>query len=161
MSITLDFTSGTSGRQTFRIGAMGLDTYAGRVPVDVFDPDLDETKVDYRFGCTTLDLLALRRAERRRERQGGCLFSGNYFRGGIYALLISHVTGVFIERGWIPPETVAEMSEAFQRCDPEATIRDYEASGGRAGYYQPSDLADLQAFFKVCANRGLGLVGSW
>jgi hypothetical protein len=140
---------------------VGLDTYAARVPVDFFDPDLDETTVDERFGCTWRDLWALRRAEKRREREGGCLFVGNYFRGGIYAHLIKYVTGVWIEQVWVPPETVREMSEAFQRRDPETTIRDYEKIEGRADRHRRSDVADLQTFFKVCAQRGLGLVGSW
>jgi hypothetical protein len=53
------------------------------------------------------------------------------------------------------------MSKEFQRCDPESAILDFEEGGGRIGYYRASDVADLQAFFRVCTDRGLGLVGSW
>lgn len=140
---------------------MGLDTYAARIPVDFFDPDLDVDQVDENFGCTRRDRWAFWWAGKRRERAGAGLFVGNYFRGSIYAPLIQHVAGVWIERTWIPPETVKEMWTAFDARDPEQTIRDYEASGGRNGEYRPSDVADLQAFFRVCAKRGLGLVGSW
>lgn len=141
---------------------MGLDTYAGRIPVDFFDPDLDETAVDEHFGCTRRDLWALRRAERKREQaNGGCLFVGNYFRGKLYADLIQFVTGVWIYQTWIPPETVTEMAEAFERRDPEETIRDFVADGRPIYDHGPKEVADLAAFFRVCAARGLGLVGSW
>lgn len=141
---------------------MGLDTYAARVAVDFFDPDLDETEVDDDFGCSRRDLWALRRAEKRREREGGtCLFSGNYFRGKLYADLIQYVTGVYIYRTWIPPETVRKMAEAFERRDPEVTIRGFRRSKRRIYDHDPSDVVDLRAFFRVCADRGLGLVGSW
>lgn len=140
---------------------MGLDTYAARIPVDFLDSDLDVDQVDESFGCTRWDLLAFWWAGQRRERAGGGLFVGNYFRGNIYAPLIQHVSGVWIERTWIPPETVKEMWTTFNACDPEQTIRDYEEVGGRKGEYHASDVADLRAFFRVCAKRGLGLVGSW
>jgi hypothetical protein len=140
---------------------MGLDTYAGRAPVDFFDPELDETSVGEDFGCTRRDRWALRRAERRRRSRGGCLFAGNYFRGKVYADLIRFVTGVWIYRRWIPPETVRQMADAFERVDPEPTIRRFGRSDSRIYDHGPDDVADLAAFFAVCASRGLGLVGSW
>lgn len=142
---------------------MGLDTYAARIPVDFFDPDLDETAVDEWFGCTWRDRLALRRLEKRRERANGgwCLFTGNYFRGGIYDDLVRYVTGVSLSQTWIPPDTLAEMAEAFERRDPEAIIRGYRRSKQRIRDRSTVEVADLAAFFRLCADRGLGLVGSW
>lgn len=142
---------------------MGLDTYAGRIPVDFFDPDLDETTVDDDFGCTRRDLWALRRVERKRGRAngGGCLFGANYFRGKLYADLIQFVTGVWIYQTWIPPETVKEMAEAFERREPEETIRAFRADDRAIYDHDPAEVSDLTAFFRVCADRGLGLVGSW
>lgn len=142
---------------------MGLDTYAAKIPVDFFDPDLDETEVDEWFGCTWLDRWALRRAERRREREndGYCLFGGNYFRGKLYAELIQFVSGVWIYQTWIPPETVKEMAEAFERRDAEATIREFRRKAHPIYEHSAVEVADLAAFFRVCADRGLGLVGSW
>jgi len=142
---------------------VGLDTYAARIPVDFFDPDLEETKVDEDFGCTWRDRWALRRAEKWRERVSGghCLFGGNYFRGKLYADVIQFVTGVWIYRTWIPPETVKEMAGAFDRRDPEAIIHDFRENGEPIYEHSAGDVADLAAFFRVCANRGLGLVGSW
>jgi hypothetical protein len=140
---------------------MGLDTYAARVPVDFFDPDLDEHRVDENFGCTWRDRFAFWRAQRRRERDGGCIFAGIYFRGKLYVDLIKFVTGVYIYQTWIPPETVKEMSDAFDRCDPEATIAAFRESEDHIYDHTPSEVADLTAFLKICAGRGLGLAGSW
>ena len=142
---------------------MGLDTYAARIPVDFFDPDLDETAVDYDFGCTRRDLWAFRRAQRKRERanDGYCVFERGYFRGKLYADVIQFVTGVSIYRTWISPETVKEMAEAFARRDPEETIRDFRANERPIYDHSSAEVADLAAFFKLCADRGLGLVGSW
>ncbi len=52
------------------------------------------------------------------------------------------------------------MAEAFERCDPEATIRGYLETG-TVYDHGPSAVEDLRAFFRVCARRGLSLVGSW
>lgn len=138
---------------------MGLDTYAARTPVDFFDPDLELEKVDENFGCTEADLAAFARAEE--ERGGYCLFSGNYFRGKTYVDLVRHVTGIHLATTWIPPETVRRMAEAFEQQDPEATMREIEESGESSRDYTARDVLDLQVFFRVCAERGLGLVGSW
>jgi hypothetical protein len=140
---------------------VGLDTYAARIPIDFFAPGLDESSVDEHFGCTWRDRWAFRRAEKRRERKGGCIFGGIYFRGKLYSDLVKFVTGVYIYQTWIPPETVKKMSEAFDRCDPEATIEAFRESDHVIYDHSPSEVADLRAFFKVCAKRGLGLVGSW
>src|SRR5438093_13605081 len=122
---------------------MGLDTYAARTPVDFFDPDLDETKVDEHFGCTWFDRWAFRRAEKRRERDGGCIFGGIYFRGKLYSDLIQFVTGVYLYQTWISPEIVKEMSQAFDRCDPEGTIAAFRESEHVLYDHSPSEVADL------------------
>jgi hypothetical protein len=56
---------------------------------------------------------------------------------------------------------VKEMAEAFERRDPEETIREFGADGRPIYDHSAAEVADLAAFFRVCANRGLGLVGSW
>lgn len=140
---------------------MGLDTYAGRVPVDFFDPDLDETQVDDDFGCTREDLEAFERAEAQRERDSGhCLFGSNYFRGKLYVELIRYVTGESLYQTWIPPETVRGMADALERCDVEQVVAECSPPGPLRRL-DPSVVEDLRAFFRVCAERGLGLVGSW
>jgi hypothetical protein len=142
---------------------MGLDTYAARTPVDFFNPGVDEARVDENFGCTRRDLWALRRAQKKRERANGgyCLFGSNYFRGKLYVDLVQYVTGVRLYQTWIPPETVREMSEAFERSDPHEILKGFKEFDGAIYDHDPVEVADLRAFFKVCALRGLGLVGSW
>lgn len=141
---------------------MGLDTYAGRHPED---PDLPEQEWDSRFGCTDADLRAFRRAQKKRERlRGGyCVFAGNHFRGKIYNDLVERVTGVSLYEWWIPPETVKEMSDAFEHYDPSRSrggMRRRSLKWIPPTRYSLATVGDLQEFFRVCARRGLGLVGS-
>ena len=142
---------------------MGLDTFAARTPVDFFDPNLDESTVDEDFGCTRRDIRALRWAQWKRERANGghCLFECQYFRGKLYVGLVRYVTGVSLYETWIPPETVSRMAGAFLFSDPEETIRSFRETGDAIYEHHPSEVADFQSFFRVCARRKLGLVGSW
>ena len=70
------------------------------------------------------------------------------------------ITGVGLYREWIPPETVRCMAEAFEDCEPESTIREYMAT---SPIYDQGvgAIDDLRRFFQICADRHLGLVGSW
>jgi len=141
---------------------MGLDTYASRIAVNFFDPDLDADAVDEDFGCTEEDLAALRRAEEECERwDGACLFGGNYVRGKLYTYLIEHITGQSLYQPWIPPEVVWKMAEALDGCDPAEAIRTYRATDPPYAEWDVSVVRQLRQFFRVCAKRGLGLVGSW
>lgn len=132
---------------------MGLDTYAGRSPVD---------DGDGRYGCTWLDRWAFRRAERRIERDSGgtCLFTGNYFRGKLYVPLVRFVSGRSLSEEWIDPDGVCEIAEAFRACHPYRGIEDYWETGPpyRHG---PFAIIHLREFFDVCERRGLGLIGSY
>jgi hypothetical protein len=121
---------------------MGLDTYASRTPGDVNLTDEDERIFE----------------EAGIELCGG-MFSGDggSFRGKVYSDVVAHVSGVSLYEEWIPPETVREMAEAFDRCDPEAVERDMAEDG----VYETtaSEVRNLQRFFRICADRGFGLVG--
>jgi hypothetical protein len=119
---------------------MGLDTYAARTPAD---EELSEE-----------DAKAFEGAE---LHLCGGLNSGHgddgSFRGKVYGDTVEEVTGVSLYQEWIPPETVEKMADAFEQCDPEAVARE-DASGPRAG-----EIRDLAKFFRICADRGLGLIG--
>lgn len=127
------------------------------------EPGPELAITDEGLGITALDRRAFRRAQRRRERANGgyCVFEGTYFRGKLYADLIRFVTRVWLYRSWIPPQTVAAMARSFERRDPEAIIRGYRRSVHRIYDHSPTEVADLREFLRVCARRGLGLVGSW
>jgi hypothetical protein len=141
---------------------MGLDTYAARTPVDFFDPDLDEGSVDERFGCTDEDIAAFQRAQEECERwDRSCLFGGNYFRGKLYSYLLEHITGQSLYQPWIPADVVRKMSEALDDCDPAEAIRSYRETAPPYTDLDVTVVRQLRQFFRVCAGRGLGLVGSW
>jgi hypothetical protein len=141
---------------------MGLDTYAARIQVDFFDPGLDADSVDEDFGCTEEDLAAFRRAQEECERwDRSCLFGRNYFRGKLYSYLIEHITGQSLYEPWIPPDVVRKMSDALDECDPPEAVRTYRESGPPYPDWDVTVVRQLRQFFRVCADRGLGLVGSW
>lgn len=117
---------------------MGLDTYASRSPGDRVLTAEDEQA----FEDASIELC-------------GGMFSGDdgSFRGKIYAPVVLDVTGVSLFQEWIPPAVVSEMATALQACDPEETVRGSDIVA--------SDLVALVRFFRLCAERGLGLVGWW
>lgn len=83
--------------------------------------------------------------------------TGGSFRGKVYADVIKHVTGVSLYEDWIPPDTVAAMAEALDLCDPE-TVESEMAD--RIHATTVFEVLELRRFFRICADRGLGLV-SW
>lgn len=78
-------------------------------------------------------------------------------RGKIYFDLIESVTGIGLHQKWIPPEVVKGMSIILERTDAEKAIK----SPGVYREHSKADFEMLQRFFGLCAERGLGLVGSW
>jgi hypothetical protein len=118
---------------------MGLDTFAAYTPEDV---ELSEEDLQA-FADADISLC-------------GGIFSGDgcdgSFRGKVYAELILEVTGQSLYAEWIPPETVKEMYDTLMAVDPEEA-----AAWGSRNVAQ--DVLELRKFFKVCSERGLGLVG--
>ena len=121
---------------------MGLDTFASRSSDDI---ELSEE-----------DLRAFEEAE---ISLCGGIFSGDggdgSFRGKVYALDILEITGESLYQEWISPDTVCEMHRAF------AT---YESSMVKEG--QEIDVTDIEIsnlckYFRVCCERGLGLINWW
>lgn len=124
---------------------MGLDTYALRSPHE----DLTEEDAQA-FDQAGIELC------------GGILSgSGGSFRGKVYDDLVLEVTGVSLYQEWIPPEKVQEMYQALAARDPEEALSAAEATGNLWREHTPDEIVQLCAFFRVCAERGLGLAGSW
>lgn len=121
---------------------MGLDTFAARTP-----------KVE----LTEQDVEAFEAA--KPELCGG-MYSGGWesFRGKVYDEVVRHITGVSLYELWIPPETVREMADAFDRCDPERVAEESEELSYAASSFE---IVELRRFLRICADRGLGLVGWW
>jgi hypothetical protein len=121
---------------------VGLDTYASRSPGDISLTDDDRRAF----------------AEAGIELCGG-MFSGDgdaSFRGKVYLDVVDRVADASLMSDWIPPEGVREIAAAFDRTDPEAM-----AEQSRDDHYPAtaSEIAHLRAFFDICAERGLGLIG--
>lgn len=119
---------------------MGLDTYASRTPGEVTLTDEDERAFE----------------EAGIELCGG-MFSGEgaSFRGKVYDDAVTHVSGVSLYQDWIGPEEVREVADAFARCDPEAVQGEL---AGEVYATTAAEIRELARFFKLCADRGLGLV---
>jgi hypothetical protein len=119
---------------------MGLDTYAAPLP----DAELGE---EDRKAFVAADL----------QLCGG-IWSGDpgSFRGKVYAAVVERVAGVSLYDEWIPPGTVREMARAFAACDPEAVAREM---AGEVGATTSAEIRALGRFLRICADRGLGLVG--
>ena len=120
---------------------MGLDTYAARSA----DGDL-RGEDEQAFDKAALQLCG-----------GLHSGSGGSFRGKVYADVVEHVSGVSLYEEWIPPDTVREMAEAFDLCDPKAVQSEM---AGRVYATSAHEVYELRRFFRICADRGLGLV-SW
>jgi hypothetical protein len=119
---------------------MRLDTYASRSPGDVVLTPQDEAV----FRALHLDL---------------CEWIGDgSFRGKVYIDVVDAVAGVCLTMEWITPEEVAEMAAAFEACDPE------EVSQAPEDDHYPATSDEVRALrhlLRLCADRGLGSVGSW
>ena len=119
---------------------MGLDNFASRNPKKI---DISEEDVRA-FEEAGISLC------------GGLVSDGvASFRGKVYDELITDVTGVSLYTDWISPERVSRMSERLDKYEPEQVKRDSEN-----WQYEivANDVRMLQKFFKVCAERGLGIL---
>lgn len=121
---------------------MGLDTFASR------SPDRVEVTEDDERAFETVGELC------------GGMFSGDggSFRGKVYLDVVERVTGENLGQEWIPPDTVRRMWLALDRSDPEEVAR------ASADDRYPATAGEVQAlarFLRVCAERGLGLIGWW
>ena len=121
---------------------MGLDNYASRGPTDVELTAEDEQ---------SFEQAAIRLC-------GGFWsgFGGSSFRGKVYMAVVRRVAGASLTREWIPPDEVRDITAAFERYDParvagESSHDPYPIS--------ETEVLELGRFFRLCAERGLGLIG--
>ena len=117
---------------------MGLDNYASRSQDDIV--------------LTRDDVQAF--ADAHIELCGG-IFSGEEgsFRGKVYVMLVLEITDENLAQDWIPPETVRQMYASLLACDPAESIDQWGLRN------TVDDILELRKFFKVCSERGMGLIG--
>ena len=119
---------------------MGLDNYAARaLGEELTDEDIAAFEAEGANLC-------------------GGIVSGaaGSFRGKVYSGLIGRITGQSLYEHFIPPERVKAMYEALRDCDPN----EIDHRGHRFGEAE-EPINELRKFFKVCAERNLGIVGWW
>ena len=117
---------------------MGLNNYASRNPKKI---DLSQDDVRAFAG---IDLC------------GGLISDGKIsFRGEVCDELITTITGVSLYNDWISPKTVKRMSEMLEKYDPEKAEND---SNSCCYENTPDEVKMLQKFFRICAERGIGIV---
>jgi hypothetical protein len=121
---------------------MGLDNFARR------GPEEEEPAPD--------DLAAFEAAD---IQLCGGILSGDAdsFRGKVYDILVTTITGESLLQDWIPPDRVKRMYEALAGCDPEEVAEEHDARFGDTKV----QIDNLRKFFKVCVERNLGLIGWW
>jgi hypothetical protein len=83
-------------------------------------------------------------------------FGSPSFRGKVYVSIVGRVAGASLSAEWISPEGMHDIAAAFERCDPgrvaeESNDDPYPAS--------ETEILELGRFFRLCAERGLGLIG--
>jgi len=133
---------------------MGLDNYASRLEEEIW--------------LTPEDCQAF--SDANIQLWSG-LFSGDAgsFRGEMYELLLLDVTGVSPLKHWIPPEIVHGMYHKLANCEPATLFNQYQQDFEdlEEEYRGPSldelttSILELRKFFRVCAERNLGLIGTF
>jgi hypothetical protein len=73
-----------------------------------------------------------------------------------YVAVVDRVAGASLLAEWIPPEEVRGIAAAFERCDPVCVVDESQAD---AYPVTGLEVLELCRFFRVCADRGLGLIG--
>jgi hypothetical protein len=138
---------------------MGLDNYALRGPDREFHNGELGFCNDKEFevmgfeALTDDDIEAFKQADI--QLCGGVLSGAEgSFRGKVYVLLVLDITNESLYQEWIPPKRVKKMYEALMNCDPKTAVqRDYVYA------VKESTIINLRKFFRVCAERNLGLTG--
>jgi len=126
---------------------MGLDNFASRTPDGPTLTDEDEAA----FASAGIEVC------------GGIFSDGvTSIRGKIYSDLILEVTGESLYQEWLPPEVVRAMALALATHTPvELADTNDVVRVGRSHLSSSEEMADLQRFFAICAERGLGIMGWW
>lgn len=121
--------------------ALGLDNFVSRSPGDVELTPEDERAI----------------AESGTSLCGGMHSDGvTSFRGKVYVLFVAAVTGESLYQEWLPPETVAEMADKLDGCDPDTVPERLDLDSDFIP--SPGEIRDLRKLFRVCADRRLGII---
>lgn len=120
---------------------MGLDNFVSRSPGEVvLTPEDRHVLAESGIGLC-----------------GGMYSDGvTSFRGKVYELFVAAVTGESLYREWLPPESVAEMADKLDACDPDTARERLDLDADFIP--SPGEIHGLRKLFRVCADRGLGII---
>jgi hypothetical protein len=120
---------------------MGLDNFVSRSPGEAVLTPEDERAI----------------AESGIRLCGGFHSDGvTSFRGKVYELFVAAVTGESLYQEWLPPETVADMADKLEACDPDTARERLDLDTDFIP--TPGEIRSLRKLFRLCADRGLGII---
>jgi len=120
---------------------MGLDNFVSRSPGEAVLTPEDERAI----------------AESGIRLCGGLYSDGvTSFRGKVYQLFVAAVTGESLYQEWLPPETVADMAGKLEACDPDTARERLDLDTDFIP--TPGEIRSLRKLFRLCADRGLGII---
>jgi hypothetical protein len=122
---------------------MGLDNFISRTPDEVvLTPEDERALVEASIALC-----------------GGMYSDGvTSFRGKVYAMFVTEVTGESLFQDWLPAEKVAEMADKLATCEPDTVRETLDLNEDFVP--SPGEIRDLQKLFRICADRGLGIIAS-
>ncbi len=120
---------------------MGLDNFVSRSPGDIVLTPEDER------AFTEADIELCR----------GIYSDGvTSFRGKVYAHFVAAVTGESLFQEWLPPVVVTAMADKLAACDAGTARERLDLDADFVP--SPGEIRDLQKLFRICADRGLGIM---
>ena len=120
--------------------------------------DIFVSRVEGEWNFTKEDLQAFLAAEINLGHWV-CIEDQISFSGRLYDDLLFEITGQSLFSSWTKPACVKEIYDKFMRCDPEKEILKYKYNDNDRFKYSVEDIQELRKFFRVCAERNLGLIG--
>jgi hypothetical protein len=93
---------------------------------------------------------------------GVCSDGVTSIRGKIYEDVVLEATGLSLRREWLSPEEVQALARSLDTY----SAADLAALWNRIDRFRTTDHPDseaagLQEFFRICAERYVGLIGWW
>ena len=120
--------------------------------------DIFVSRVEAEWSFTKEDLQAFHNADINLG-YWVCIEGQISFSGRIYSDLLFQISGYLFFSSWTPPTKVKIINNSLMACDPEEEIRDYKLNYDDRFNFSVEDILELQRFFRVCAERDLGLIG--
>jgi hypothetical protein len=74
----------------------------------------------------------------------------------VYVDFVAAVTGESLFQDWLPPDVVAAMADKLVPCDADGARERLNLDADFVP--SPGEIRGLQKLFRICADRGLGII---